>query len=78
MNTGEEGGAEGERGVVALNAEQRREQKQPGSLRYARMNPGKSAEDDQLEEAKSPPKVNHLLKVLKPECVRKLLKHSFG
>ena len=76
MKTGEEGGAEGERGGAALNAE-RREHKQPGSLRYARMNPGKSAEDDQLEEAKSPPKVNHLPKVLKPECVRKLLKHSF-
>lgn len=70
----EEGRAESEREVVALKAEQ----KHPGSLRYTRKNPGKSGKDDQLEEAKSPPKVNHLPKVLRPECVRKLLKHSFG
>ena len=46
-------------------------------LEIRKNEPGKSAKDDQLEEAKSPPKVNHLPKVLKPECVRKLLKHSF-
>lgn len=55
MKTGEEGGAEGERGGVALNAE-RREQKQPGSLRYARMNQASLQKMTSLRKQNHPPK----------------------